>query len=1105
MPVRGKKSIADTYVSILPETSRVAGEIAKAFRATDREAREAGRRWKREIETELRSIDADIEVEAHTAKAKGEIDKVARDRTTRVKVEVDQADLNRLDQLMRNRQVNQAQAFSSLIKARQDLKQGDFKSPLDQLDAILRVQAAGANFGRSMQSGASGVIETLGEVGSAARGAGSAVTGIVTVGAIAGLIELAGVAASAAQALALLPAVAGAAGAGIATMVVGFSGMGEAYSAVSKASSDSGREQTTQAKAIEAANRSVVSSQRSYRDAVLDEKHAQEDVARARKGARRELEDLNSELRHGSIDEAQARLDLQKSTNELLHGTFKDSTDYMQAQLNVLSDQQRVEDSHKRNQRLQEDTNETRAKGVDGNDQVVAANERLMHSQENIATALQSLALAQQDAATTATTMPPAMQAASDAMGKLSVNGRQVIDALYGLQPAWEALRTSVNQSLFANVGPQIQQLAGTYLPLLQSTMTGIAGSMNEAFSGIANQLMTPETQAAVQTFLGNVAGAFKEIAPAAAPLAKALADIMAVGSSFLPDLAKSASALAQHFSDFISDAKNDGSLKQFMGEGVQTLKDLGGIAWDLGAAFMALAPTGREILPAIRDMLHDIKDVMPIIAGTAEILGPSIGLWATALKQVETVTHAISTAFEKLKPIIEGVANNVIIPLINNIGSKLDSMLDPVRNAIDLANHFGADIPTIPHIGQLSNLDLSDPQAVPSDTGLGHAGAQQRERRGLPPAMAPLPGLAGGAAGANVVPNAYRPPVGGWSQYPGDSAFLSPIPAGTYNPSGDLFKGLGDCSSAVEDLVNIMDGQPTAGRSMATGNADSWLTAHGFFRGAGGLGDFRVGFNDHHMQATLPGGTPFNWGSDAAAARRGIGGTGADDPAFTSHYYRPIGGSPVAAVTPGLKQPKGTSDDPTYIALSPNVPSGQKASSGKGGNNDAKQFGQDMGSGLLQLFGFDGSLFSDPSQWGITRLFSGITNWATQPPSSGGGGGGGGSTGGGGGLGGILQSFVPQAFGKLTVGSQQDGTVPFMGGATGYDGEAASPLIAGAQFGADAVGKAASNSGNAQGPSADHYGDVNHFNFNGGGDSQGMADTFQREYTVPRARQAVR
>lgn len=148
--------------------------------------------------------------------------------------------------------------------------------------------------------------------------------------------------------------------------------------------------------------------------------------------------------------------------------------------------------------------------------------------------------------------------------------------------------------------------------------------------------------------------------------------------------------------------------------------------------------------------------------------------------------------------------------------------------------------------------------------------------------------GLSGGSFG---VGEPATPGVAS-AGYPGDAALLAQVPHGKYDASGDLTKGLGDCSSAVEDLVNIMDGAPTAGRGMATGNAAQWLPAHGFLPTNQPMpGSFQVGFSSSHMQATLPGGTPFNWGSDAAAAQGGVGGSGAWDPSFTSHYYRPAGG----------------------------------------------------------------------------------------------------------------------------------------------------------------------------------------------------------------------
>lgn len=165
-----------------------------------------------------------------------------------------------------------------------------------------------------------------------------------------------------------------------------------------------------------------------------------------------------------------------------------------------------------------------------------------------------------------------------------------------------------------------------------------------------------------------------------------------------------------------------------------------------------------------------------------------------------------------------------------------------------------------------------------------------------------PSSGVSASSMGPPMLQSGY-----GGGVYPGDAALLANVPAGQYTQSarGDLTQGLADCSSAVEDLVNLMDGRPTEGASMWTGNAADWLTSRGFMPGSM-PGAFNVGFNSGHMQATLPGGTPFNWGSDASAARGGVGGTGAFDPSFTDHYYRPVTAAP--SIAPGLYSPASVS-----------------------------------------------------------------------------------------------------------------------------------------------------------------------------------------------------
>lgn len=253
-------------------------------------------------------------------------------------------------------------------------------------------------------------------------------------------------------------------------------------------------------------------------------------------------------------------------------------------------------------------------------------------------------------------------------------------------------------------------------------------------------------------------------------------------------------------------------------------------------------------------------------------------------------LAEAQQGTWKKLEGATQGLADGM-----GQIGAALDKDFGISKGLPGLAENltkFLANMAAAPILGQLGAVS----QLNPSKGGYGAMGILAAQGV-FGPQYTGLPESAA-YTGAGY-PGSVASAQGGYAPYPGDAALLARVPAGRYTQEerGDLTKGLADCSSAVEDLVNLMDGRPTAGASMWTGNAAEWLTQRGFVPGMGGPGDFRVGFNPQHMQATLPGGTNINWGSDEMAARRGIGGTGADDPAFTSHYYRPTTGgySPVA------------------------------------------------------------------------------------------------------------------------------------------------------------------------------------------------------------------
>jgi hypothetical protein len=349
-----------------------------------------------------------------------------------------------------------------------------------------------------------------------------------------------------------------------------------------------------------------------------------------------------------------------------------------------------------------------------------------------------------------------------------------------------------------------------------------------------------------------------------------------------------------------------------------------------------------------------------------------------------------------------------------------------------------------------------------------------------------PAPAASGGGGGGG----------GGGGAIDSDAKLLATVPSGSYSqdPSRDLYKGLSDCSSSIGDLVNRIDGvSSTADSNLTTGNAATWLPAHGFVRGTM-PGAFNVGYNSGHMQATLPGGTAFNYGSDAAAARGGVGGTGAEDPAFTDHWYRPMAGgqSPVSAGYPAdggyssnktlrdaqqKVEDKARAEQVAMTALEDfNAKGGGTAkqkeaveyalakakrehadaindlataqgkyneAAGKspnGENGMGSSFGQDLMGGFAEFFGFDGSLFKNPAEFGLTKFLGAASKLkpsggdGASLAAPGGGGGGGGASG--------LLSFIPQAFGALNTANPftpempSDASVsPF--GATGGPGVA--------------------------------------------------------------------
>jgi hypothetical protein len=166
---------------------------------------------------------------------------------------------------------------------------------------------------------------------------------------------------------------------------------------------------------------------------------------------------------------------------------------------------------------------------------------------------------------------------------------------------------------------------------------------------------------------------------------------------------------------------------------------------------------------------------------------------------------------------------------------------------------------------------------------------------------------------------------IGG--QQPDKQAAAAALDQFAQSRSGQPYGGDEDCSGFISELANIATGLPPKSGRMGTANEGPWLGAHGFQSGAGGYGDFRVGWiNDPsmpeggHTAGTLPSGVNVESGGATNTVMYGGAAVGANHPMFTEHAYLPMisGGAQTSGVGGLAGSSPGVTSTPTLYPQAP-------------------------------------------------------------------------------------------------------------------------------------------------------------------------------------------
>lgn len=550
-----------------------------------------------------------------------------------------------------------------------------------ELVAYLRTDDKGWNLSRAQRSlkDAARDSDKLGSAMDAAAGkafkAANSVakigTGVAAVSAVQGAVTgLSGV-------LGIIPGIAAAAAAAIATIKIGTSGMGKAIAGLGKSSGGGGGGGGGAEKAISDARR-IADAERGVQRAQEQAQYAQESLTKAREDAGREIEDLQRRLRHQALDEESATLAVERARERLKKVKMTEGAsklDMSEAELGVRQAEQALIDTKQEYADLGVEAAAANRKGVEGSDQVIAAQRGVQDAARGVEDAQRNLAEAHQDAARGAAAAAAGAGAANEAFNKLSPNAKAVALAIHGMAGEWLKVKQATQDALFAGVASDLKTLGGLYLPVAKTGFAGIATEMNRGMRETAGFMAQANSVKDVAGIFGNVRTAIGNTADTAKPLTQIMLDITSVSSEFLPQLTNGFGGAAQKAADFVHNARETGKLKEWIQGGLDTLKRFGelfsNIGGIIGTVWTAFRNQNADALGSMIKLTGSVKDFLKSAEGQAalkalaqmihtvsEVAG---GVFMTVLKAVAQLLVVLSPAISALATSVGGALNSAI------------------------------------------------------------------------------------------------------------------------------------------------------------------------------------------------------------------------------------------------------------------------------------------------------------------------------------------------------------------------------------------------------------------------------------------------------------
>lgn len=278
-----------------------------------------------------------------------------------------------------------------------------------------------------------------------------------------------------------------------------------------------------------------------------------------------------------------------------------------------------------------------------------------------------------------------ALKGDANAMDRLAPSARAFVTEVQGLKPAWDALRSFVQQALFDGLAASVQRLVTSVLPVLRTQLTATAGALNTMGKGVADAAADLADSGTLGKAMSSANTGLRNLAGVPALVVRGLGQIAAAAGPSFERITSGAASAAQGISDRLTKAFESGGLQKAIEGAVSLVRQLFSTIGNLGTAFGNIFGPASAAGSGFLGILNQVSKTLADVTGTKTAQQAFKGLFETLAAAGRVISGVLGTALKAVVPLISTIVSSLAGPL-QNAFSVLGPALESVVSSLGIA-----------------------------------------------------------------------------------------------------------------------------------------------------------------------------------------------------------------------------------------------------------------------------------------------------------------------------------------------------------------------------------------------------------------------------------